>query len=174
MVVSTRQPSREAANAQVSLISCTSSASLRSSWLRASARMAQRSGTMFRALPPWMVPTFADVSASIRPRRRSATARAAAAVLLLLREQQLDARVRPTLGEQPPRSLHHDCHGCLVVGAEDGPARVADDAVLDDGRERALGRHGVQVGAQEERGAGVRGGLEAGVEVAGIRADLRA
>jgi len=35
---------------------------------------------MFPAVPPWIVPTFAVVSSSTRPRRRSAIARAAAAI----------------------------------------------------------------------------------------------
>ncbi len=38
------------------------------------------SGTMFRALPPSITPTFAVVTSSIRPSRRSAIARAAAAI----------------------------------------------------------------------------------------------
>ena len=35
---------------------------------------------MFPALPPWMIPTFAVVSSSIRPSLRSEIARAAAAI----------------------------------------------------------------------------------------------
>ena len=47
---------------------------------RASATTAQRSGTMLRAVPPWIVPTFAVLSSSIRPSLSSAIARAAAAI----------------------------------------------------------------------------------------------
>ncbi len=69
-----------AANAIASSISCTSSASFRSSRERASASKEHHSGTMLRAVPPSITPTFADVSSSIRPRRRSETARDAAAI----------------------------------------------------------------------------------------------
>ena len=54
------------------------SASLRSSWERASAATVHHSGTMLRAVPPSILPTFAVVSSSRRPSRRSAIARAAA------------------------------------------------------------------------------------------------
>ena len=80
IVVSTSHSSSVAAKPIVSVISRTSSASFSSSWLRASARNEQCSGTMLRAVPPVMTPTFADVSSSIRPSRMSAIARAAAAI----------------------------------------------------------------------------------------------
>ena len=51
-----------------------------SSCERASASNVHHSGTMFPAVPPVIVPTFAVVSSSIRPSRRSAIARAAAAI----------------------------------------------------------------------------------------------
>jgi hypothetical protein len=64
----------------VSSSSWTRSASFASSWERTSIEKLQRSGTMFRAMPPWISPTLAVVSSSIRPRRKSAIARAAAAI----------------------------------------------------------------------------------------------
>ncbi len=69
-----------AANANVSSISWTRSESLRASWERASASSSHHSGMMLRALPPLIRPTFAVVSSSIRPSRRSAIARDAAAI----------------------------------------------------------------------------------------------
>ena len=68
---------------------------------------------------------------------------------------QLEARVRPVLLDDPPRRFEHRRDRGLVVGAEDRPARVPDDAVLDDGLERPLRRHGVEVRAEEERRAAV-------------------
>ncbi len=47
---------------------------MRASWERASASSSHHSGTMLRALPPEIRPTFAVVSSSIRPSRRSAIA----------------------------------------------------------------------------------------------------
>ena len=47
---------------------------------RASASNVHHSGTMFRAVPPVIIPTFALVSSSMRPRRRSAIAREAARI----------------------------------------------------------------------------------------------
>ena len=67
-----------AAYENVSIISCTSWESVRSSWERASARTVHHSGTTLRAVPPEMTPTFALVTSSILPRRRSAIARDAA------------------------------------------------------------------------------------------------
>src|SRR5262249_56046377 len=55
-------------------------------------------------------------------------------------------------------------------GAEDRLPGVADDAVLDDGLDLVLGRHGVEVRAEEDRLA-LGGRLERGVEVAHRRAD---
>ena len=60
----------------------------------------------------------------------------------------------------------------FVVGAEDRPARVADDAVVDDGLERAGRRHGVEVRAEEERRP-FRRRLEPRVDVSHRRADRR-
>jgi hypothetical protein len=71
--------------------------------------------------------------------------------LLLLREQKLDARVRFTLGDDPPRCFDHRDDGRLVVRAEDRPGRVSDDAVGDHGLECALRRHGVEVRAKKDR-----------------------
>ena len=51
-----------------------------SSCERASAENVHHSGTMLRAVPPSIEPTFAVVSSSTRPSRRSAIARAAAAI----------------------------------------------------------------------------------------------
>ena len=79
-VMSTSHSSTEAAKVSESTISWTSAASVCASWERASATTEQNSGTMFRAVPPEITPTFAVVSSSSRPRRRSAIARAAAAM----------------------------------------------------------------------------------------------
>ena len=92
--------------------------------------------------------------------------------LLLRREEQLDAGVRPALGEHAPRRLEHRRDGRLVVGAEDRPGRVPDDAVLDHRLDRRGRRHGVEVRAEEERLA-VGGRLEPRVEVPHRRADPR-
>ena len=94
--------------------------------------------------------------------------------LLLRGEEQLDARVRPPLRDDPPRRLEHRRDGRLVVGAEDRPAGIADDAVLDDGLERPLRRHGVEVRAEEERRAAVGATGQPAEQIAGVRADRRA
>ena len=47
--------------------------------------------------------------------------------------------VRPALRDDAPRRLEHHDDRRLVVGAEDRPAGVADDAVLDHGLERPVG-----------------------------------
>ena len=84
---------------------------------------------------------------------------------------------RPACGtpllDHPPGGLDHRDDRGLVVGAEDRAAGVPDDAVLDDRLDRAGRRHGVHVRAEEERRP-LGGRLEPGVEVAGVRADLRA
>ena len=69
-----------AAKVIASCISCTSSSSRASSCERASATNVHHSGTMFVAVPPPIVPTFAVEISSTRPRRISAIARAAAAI----------------------------------------------------------------------------------------------
>jgi hypothetical protein len=93
---------------------------------------------------------------------------------LLRREEELDARVRAVLGEDAPRSFEHRRNGRLVVGAEDGAAGVAHDAVLDHGLERPLRRNRVEVRAQEDRRpVAVAGRLEPAIQVAHVRADGR-
>ena len=77
--------------------------------------------------------------------------RAAQADLLLGREQQLNPAVRPVLGDYAPCRLEHRCHRRLVVGAENRPARVPDDPVVDHRLDRPLRRNGVEMGAEEER-----------------------
>ena len=88
-------------------------------------------------------------------------------------KSELDAGVRPALGQDPPHRLEHHRDRRLVVGAEDRPPRVADHAlVVDDRLDRAVGRHGVEVRAEEDRRAAVlRGRLDARVEVPHRRAD---
>ena len=77
--------------------------------------------------------------------------RALEADLLLRREHELDAGVRRSLPENPAHRLeHHDDRG-LVVGAEDRPPRVPDDAVLDDRLEASVERDRVGVRAEEDR-----------------------
>ena len=92
--------------------------------------------------------------------------------LLLRREDELEPSVlAPTL-ERAACRLDHRRHGGLVVGPEDRARRVADDPVLDDRLDRSLGRHRVEVRAEEDRRALARG-LETCVERAHRRADLR-
>ena len=93
--------------------------------------------------------------------------------LLLGREDELDAGMRPALGEHAADRLEHAGDSRLVVGAEDRPARVADDAVLDDRLERAGRRHGVEVRAEEQRHPFGRR-LEPRVDVSHRAVDLRA
>ena len=81
--------------------------------------------------------------------------------------------VRAALGEEAPRRVEHRRDRRLVVAAEDALVAVADDPVLDDRLDRRDRRHGVEVGAEEERLA-VGGRLERDVEVAHRRADLAA
>ena len=92
--------------------------------------------------------------------------------LLLRREQQLDPRVRPVSASTRRVALEHRRDRRLVVGAEDRPAGVPHDAVLDHRLDRALGRHGVEVRAEEDRRPRRRR-LEAAEDVAHRRADLR-
>ena len=66
-------------------------------------------------------------------------------------EEQLDPGVRAALGQHAADGLEHGGDGGLVVAAEDLAAAVADDAVLDHRLDRVDGRHGVEVGAEEER-----------------------
>ncbi len=95
--------------------------------------------------------------------------------LLHRREQELDARVRPPLLHDPPRRLDHHGQRRLVVGAEDRPARVADDAVLAHDRlELAVEGDGVEVRAQEDRHAPVGAPGQPAEDVARGRADRRA
>src|SRR5438477_249300 len=79
--------------------------------------------------------------------------------LLLGREQQLEPCVRVAFRDDAPRRLEHDRDRRLVVPAENGAGGVADDAVLDHGLDRAGGRDGVEVRAEEDRRAAVHGGL---------------
>ena len=95
--------------------------------------------------------------------------------LLLRREEELDARVRPALLDDPARRLDHRHDRRLVVRAEDRPAGVPDDAVLaDDGLERALRRHGVEVRAEEDRRPALDAARQAAEQVPDRRADRRA
>ena len=93
--------------------------------------------------------------------------------LLLRREQQLDSRVRASLGEHAARRLEHGCNRSLVVRAEDRPGGVPEHAVRHRRLDRRRRRDRVEMRAQEERLAlGSR--LEPRVEVAHCRADPRA
>src|SRR3954447_6121790 len=75
---------------------------------------------------------------------------------LLHGEEKLDARVRPPFGEKQARCLEENCHGSLVVGAEDRSAFVADEAVLPDNRaDLTHGRNSVHMRAEEDRAAAV-------------------
>ena len=106
-------------------------------------------------------------------RSRSKAAGAEEAHFLLRREQELDAAVRSVLGKDPASAFEHRRDGRLVVRAEDRAGRVAHDAVLDHRLDRALGRNRVEMCAQEDGVAAVRR-FQAAVDVADVRADLRA
>ena len=91
--------------------------------------------------------------------------------LLLGREEQLHPAVRPVLSDDPPRCLEHRRHRRLVVGAEDRPPAVPDEAVVDDRLERAFRRHGVEVRTEEDRSP-FGGGLDPAEQVADRGTDL--
>ena len=95
------------------------------------------------------------------------------AVLFLRGEDELDPGVRQALGEHAAHAFEHLHDGGLVVGAEDGAARVPNDAVGDHRPKRARRRHGVEVCAEEEGRSGGRR-REPGVDVPHRRADLGA
>ena len=93
--------------------------------------------------------------------------------LLLRREEQLDPRMRAPFVEDPPRRLEHDGDCCFVVGTEDRPAGVADDALFDDGLDGGFNRHRVRVSAEEDRRASpVRRGQPA-VDVPRVSVETR-
>ena len=91
--------------------------------------------------------------------------------LLLGREQELDPSVRTVLGEHPANCLEHDRDRRLVVGAEDRPRSVADDAVLEHRLDRPLRGHRVEMGTEENRCPRLGRGLDPGVEVARVGPD---
>src|ERR687887_786257 len=63
--------------------------------------------------------------------------------------------MRPAVLDEPCGSLEQRGDGGFVVGPEDRPTAVSDDLVLaDDGLQRALRRHGVQVRTEEQGRAG--------------------
>ena len=93
--------------------------------------------------------------------------------LFLGREDELDSGVRAVLGEHAAHALEHRDDGRLVVRAEDRPAGVPYDAVLDDRLQRSGRRHRVEVGAEEERRA-PNCRLETDVDVPHGRPDRRA
>ena len=95
--------------------------------------------------------------------------------LLLRGEQQLDAGMRPVLRQHASSALQHRSDGRLVVGAEDRPAGVPDDALVDHRLQPALRRNRVEVRAEEDRrAAAVPARLDAAVQVPHVRADRRA
>ena len=92
--------------------------------------------------------------------------------LFLGSEEQFDAGVRSTLGQDHAGRLEHGGDSGLVVGAEDRAGAVSNDSVLDDRLDRRRRRHGVEVSAEQERLTG-GGGLDPRVQVAHCRADPR-
>jgi hypothetical protein len=79
--------------------------------------------------------------------------------------------VRTALLEHALDGDEHRDDGRLVVGAEDRPGRVADEAgLVDDRLDRGFGRNRVEVRAEEERLPRGRR-LETAVEIAGVGAD---
>jgi hypothetical protein len=94
--------------------------------------------------------------------------------LLHRREQELDPGVRPAVVEYARGGLEHRGDGGLVVGSEDRPACIPDDAVLAHHRlERSLQRNCVEVRAEEERDPAVARGLDPREDVPDLGADLR-
>ena len=92
--------------------------------------------------------------------------------LLSRREEQLDAGVRASLGQDEPRRFEQNGHRRLVVGPQDGVCAVRDDPVRDDGLDRSRNGHGVEVGAEKDRRPGLaRGRGQAGEEVPGLVLD---
>jgi hypothetical protein len=57
--------------------------------------------------------------------------------------------VREPSCDDAPDGLDHRRDRSLVVGAEDRPRRVPDDAVLDDRLDRPLRRHSVEMRAEK-------------------------
>jgi hypothetical protein len=95
--------------------------------------------------------------------------------LLLRGEEELDPRVLAPFLEHAASRLEHDDDRGLVVRAEDGAARVADDPVLADDRlDRAFRRHRVQMGAEKHwRAAVAVRRREAAVDVARVTLEAR-
>ena len=128
---------------------------------RAEDHLADRGGLVVDVADPRVQPLLVERRCAVQTR------------LLHRREEQLEPAVRPVLRQDPARRLEHHGDGRLVVGAEDRPGRVADDAVLEHRVDARLRRNRVEMSAQEERRSAV-GRLDAGVEVPRVRADSRA
>ena len=89
------------------------------------------------------------------------------------REQQFDPRVRPAVLEDAARAVDHRRRGCLVVGAEDRAACVANDAFVVHYRiDGTVRGDGVEMRAEEERRP-FRDRLEPRVDVPHRGADPR-
>ena len=71
--------------------------------------------------------------------------------LLSRREDELDSGMRPPVLDEPPGRAQHRDDRRLVVGSENRAGGVADDALLDDRFDRAVGRNRVEMGTQEQR-----------------------
>ena len=78
-----RAPEAAAASSKAARTGATSRSSFAVSVLRTSMATSARSGTMFRAFPPLMTPTFEVILASMRPARKRAMADAAATMALI-------------------------------------------------------------------------------------------
>jgi hypothetical protein len=91
--------------------------------------------------------------------------------LFLRCEQELDAPVLPVLRQHAPYPFEHHRDGRFVVRAQDRAAGVPHDAVVDHRLDRALGRHRVEVRAEEDRRPAV-GRLQPAIDVAHVRAHL--
>jgi hypothetical protein len=111
-----------------------------------------------------------DVAERRAQRRRVERLGAGQRVLLADREQQLDAD-RQAVDHGAPRERQQDRHRGLVVGAQDGVACALPAVVHEHGLDDAVVRHGVEVGAEQHRAAGVAAG-QAREEVARLRTRL--
>ena len=110
-------------------------------------RSAARRGSPRRSAPP-----VVDVA---EPRRRAGRSRRRRRPCRPTSSFGVKTSSSPACGRPssttPPRRLDHRGDRGLVVGAEDRPAGVPHDSVLDHGLDRAGRRHGVHVRAEEER-----------------------
>ena len=105
--------------------------------------------------------------------RRVERGRAAQPDLLARGEEQLDARVGELLVADAAHRLEHHGDGGLVVAAEDRRVAVREVPVDELDLDRPGHRHGVEVGAEDDRRAPRGRGREPPDDVPAARADRR-